>query len=31
MSEAIAATGREILYAVCNWGEDYPWNWYVVP
>lgn len=27
MSEALNSTGREILYAVCNWGEDYPWNW----
>lgn len=27
MSEALVATGREILYSLCNWGEDYPWNW----
>lgn len=27
MSEALNATGRPILYSLCNWGEDYPWNW----
>ncbi|ROW15868.1 hypothetical protein VPNG_02579 [Cytospora leucostoma] len=27
MSEALNATGRPILYGLCNWGEDYPWNW----
>lgn len=27
MSEALQATGRKILYSLCNWGEDYPWNW----
>jgi hypothetical protein len=27
MSRALNATGRPILYSLCNWGEDYPWNW----
>jgi alpha-galactosidase len=27
MSKALNATGRPILYALCNWGEDFPWNW----
>lgn len=27
MSEALAKTGRPTLYSLCNWGEDYPWNW----
>lgn len=27
MSDALAASGRAMLYALCNWGEDYPWNW----
>ncbi|KAJ9143812.1 Alpha-galactosidase [Pleurostoma richardsiae] len=27
MSEALNATGRPVLYSLCNWGEDYPWNW----
>ncbi|KAG8908172.1 hypothetical protein FRB99_008715 [Tulasnella sp. 403] len=27
MSEALNATGRPILYSMCNWGEDQPWNW----
>lgn len=26
MSEALNATGRDILYAICNWGVDGPWN-----
>jgi len=26
MSVALNATGRPILYAMCNWGEDGPWN-----
>lgn len=28
MSQALNASGRSILYSLCNWGEDYPWNWY---
>ncbi|KAM3080989.1 hypothetical protein ACMFMG_004948 [Clarireedia jacksonii] len=27
MSDALNATGRPILYSLCNWGEDSPWNW----
>jgi alpha-galactosidase len=27
MSDALNATGRPILYSLCNWGEDLPWNW----
>ena len=27
MSMALNATGRPILYSMCNWGEDGPWNW----
>ncbi|PMD43670.1 glycoside hydrolase family 27 protein [Hyaloscypha variabilis F] len=27
MANALNATGRPILYSLCNWGEDYPWNW----
>jgi len=26
MSMALNATGRPILYSMCNWGEDQPWN-----
>ncbi|EWC46767.1 hypothetical protein DRE_04012 [Drechslerella stenobrocha 248] len=27
MSEALNKTGRPILYSMCNWGEDSPWDW----
>lgn len=27
MSDALNATGRPIIYSLCNWGEDHPWNW----
>jgi alpha-galactosidase len=27
MGKALNATGRQILYSLCNWGEDYPWKW----
>ncbi|KDQ49597.1 glycoside hydrolase family 27 protein [Jaapia argillacea MUCL 33604] len=27
MSLALNATGRPILYSMCQWGEDQPWNW----
>lgn len=27
MSDALNATGRPMLYSMCNWGRDYPWNW----
>ena len=30
MSRALNATGRPILYSMCNWGEDGPWNFAVV-
>lgn len=26
MSKALNATGRPILYSLCNWGVDGPWN-----
>ena len=27
MSDALNATGRPILYSLCNWGDDKPWEW----
>ncbi len=27
MSMALKATGRDILFAACNWGTDEPWRW----
>ncbi|KAL9611859.1 MAG: hypothetical protein Q9167_003513 [Letrouitia subvulpina] len=27
MSDALNQTGRPILYGMCEWGTDYPWNW----
>ena len=27
MSDALNATGRPILYSMCNWGQDHPWDW----
>lgn len=27
MSKALNATGRPILYAMCNWGNDDPYDW----
>jgi len=27
MSVALNETGRPILYSMCNWGDDQPWNW----
>lgn len=27
MSDALNATGRPIVYSMCNWGEDAPWDW----
>lgn len=27
MSMALKATGREILFAACNWGSEASWNW----
>jgi alpha-galactosidase len=27
MSNALAASGRDIYYAMCNWGQDSVWTW----
>jgi alpha-galactosidase len=27
MRDALKATGRPILYALCNWGQDAVWEW----
>jgi alpha-galactosidase len=27
MGEALKKTGREIVYALCEWGENQPWKW----
>ncbi|MET7616179.1 NPCBM/NEW2 domain-containing protein [Streptomyces sp. NPDC005408] len=27
MGDALRATGRPILYSICEWGENQPWNW----
>jgi len=27
MSHALNRTGRPMVYSMCNWGEDGPWNW----
>ena len=27
MSDALLSSGRKIFYAICNWGEDSPWDW----
>jgi alpha-galactosidase len=27
MADALKATGRPILYSICEWGENQPWNW----
>ena len=27
MSDALNATGRPILYSMCQWGQDNPWDW----
>ncbi len=27
MSMALKSTGRDILFAACNWGTDEPWKW----
>ena len=27
MSMALKATGRDILFAACNWGTEEPWKW----
>lgn len=27
MRDALAATGRQIFYSTCNWGEEETWRW----
>ncbi|MFE7870235.1 glycoside hydrolase family 27 protein [Micromonospora humida] len=27
MRDALAATGRKILYSLCNWGQESVWTW----
>jgi alpha-galactosidase len=27
MGNALAKSGRIIVYSICNWGEANPWNW----
>jgi alpha-galactosidase len=27
MRDALQATGRPIVYAICEWGENAPWDW----
>ena len=27
MGDALKATGRPIVYSICEWGENQPWNW----
>ncbi|GAA3294339.1 hypothetical protein GCM10020295_18620 [Streptomyces cinereospinus] len=27
MGDALKATGRPILYSICEWGVNRPWNW----
>jgi alpha-galactosidase len=27
MREALKATGRPIVYSICEWGENKPWEW----
>jgi len=27
MSQALNETGRQIVYGMCNWGQDHPWDW----
>ncbi|MHA4772984.1 NPCBM/NEW2 domain-containing protein [Streptomyces sp. MSC1_001] len=27
MGDALRATGRSILYSICEWGESQPWTW----
>ncbi|MFD0404364.1 NPCBM/NEW2 domain-containing protein [Kitasatospora sp. NPDC127116] len=27
MGEALKATGRPILYSICEWGSNQPWTW----
>ena len=27
MRDALEATGRPMVYAICEWGQNQPWNW----
>jgi hypothetical protein len=27
MSKALNATGRKMVYSMCNWGQDQPFDW----
>jgi alpha-galactosidase len=27
MADALAATGRDIVYSICEWGSNKPWEW----
>jgi alpha-galactosidase len=27
MRDALLASGRDIFYSICNWGEDETWEW----
>lgn len=27
MSKALAATGRPIVFSMCEWGQNKPWEW----
>jgi len=27
MRDALNATGRHIFFSMCEWGDDYPWDW----
>jgi alpha-galactosidase len=27
MGDALRATGRPIVYSICNWGQESPWSW----
>lgn len=27
MSDAIEASGREMIFSICSWGNGNPWNW----
>ena len=27
MADALAATGRDIVYSICEWGSNQPWQW----
>jgi alpha-galactosidase len=29
MRDALAKTGRDILYSICEWGQSQPWQWAV--